>query len=867
MARTVFDPKEEYLGNGLLADYTFDFKIESLDQLLIVEVDDTGVETQRVRGTDTSYLSSVDFDPNDGGGTIHLTANLTDQYRLVLLLANDDPTQPFEFKNKFSFTLERIEAALDFIVGALQRVAYFGQRSVKLHDVDDVGDFDPVLPPGMQNAFGLIPGTKVDGTGWDDVANWTPVTDLLAAVSAAGAAAISEANAAASALAADASATGAAASAVSAAASASSIVGDVALANAAAAAAVAAQIAAGISEGNAAASAASASTDAGTATSAANSAGVSAANAAVSQASAGLSATNAAASAAAALVSEFNAAASATQAAIFAAGGGITNTVYLTFADSPRTIVDGDVATLFVCDATGGAISIVLSLISSLTPGPWNIAFKKVDASPNPINFTPSGSDEIDSGAGLSLSVQGEGAILVPDTTASPDNWSALQFGVSSTNPGAVTAAASFTLDNELLAADGAGSRLAKGSGILISDLSTALTDISTLQGDMTTAQSDIGTLQGQMSTAQSDISTLQGQMSTAQTNISTLQGQMTTAQSDISTLQGASHAAVTTGNFGSTPNAKGLTLVGQTINLEPADATHAGAVSVLAQTYGGEKELLDGLALGPQDVASSATINAMSSTKSFVRITGSTATALNGITAPASGKSKFIIIYNAASVDVTINHNSGSASAGNKILTPTLAATTVSAASSVALIYDQSQAAWVFAASAGGSGGGGGGALVWTPGLAGAPTPDQQNGLNIWSFEDAITQTIYTGVRVPTSYTAGKQIKMRVPFYLNELSSTALLTTVATLIRPGTDAVTSTTNQRTSTNAAITLSGATGNRVENAICDLTDTVGAINSVAVSAGDLIIVALHRGTDSAVTVLNALLDSTEVTFNG
>lgn len=39
-------------------------------------------------------------------------------------------------------------------------------------------------------------------------------------------------------------------------------------------------------------------------------------------------------------------------------------------------------------------------------------------------------------------------------------------------------------------------------------------------------------------------------------------------------------HSAVTLGAFGSSPNANGLTLTGQALNLEPADATHPGGLT-----------------------------------------------------------------------------------------------------------------------------------------------------------------------------------------------------------------------------------------------------------------------------------------------
>ena len=137
MSRPTYAPKQTYTGTGSLSAYTFNFKIEVLTQLLIVEVDDSDVETQRVLGDDVVYLSSVTFDPVDGAGTVNLAANLATNYRLIIPLANDDSTQTYEFRNKTSFTLKRFESAMDFMTGAVQRLAYRGKQALRIHDLDD----------------------------------------------------------------------------------------------------------------------------------------------------------------------------------------------------------------------------------------------------------------------------------------------------------------------------------------------------------------------------------------------------------------------------------------------------------------------------------------------------------------------------------------------------------------------------------------------------------------------------------------------------------------------------------------------------------------------------------------------------------
>lgn len=153
MSRPDYFPRQDYEGAGNLAVYTFDFKIEDLLQLKIIVLNNTGIEVQNLRGDDTTYLSSVVFDSTLGGGTVTLLANLPVDYHLTLLEANDAPTQPFEFKDKASFTLTRFENALDFLGGAIQRLAYLVSGAVRLNDATDPTDFDTTLP------ISLTPGT------------------------------------------------------------------------------------------------------------------------------------------------------------------------------------------------------------------------------------------------------------------------------------------------------------------------------------------------------------------------------------------------------------------------------------------------------------------------------------------------------------------------------------------------------------------------------------------------------------------------------------------------------------------------------------------------------------------------------------
>ena len=68
--------------------------------------------------------------------------------------------------------------------------------------------------------------------------------------------------------------------------------------------------------------------------------------------------------------------------------------------------------------------------------------------------------------------------------------------------------------------------------------MTTAESDIDTLQADMTEAQGDISSLETRMTAAEGDIDNLQSDMSTAEGDISSLKSRMTAAEGDIDTLQ-----------------------------------------------------------------------------------------------------------------------------------------------------------------------------------------------------------------------------------------------------------------------------------------------------------------------------------------
>jgi hypothetical protein len=190
-----FGYKEQVIGDDTVSAFTFDFKIFDVTQLKVYIQDGNGNIVTETDGSDTSIFSSVVFDSVDGGGTVTLINPLANTYVMSMFLANDYPDQPTSFPNQRSFTLEAIEASLDYIATWGQRIAFLAQRAVRLHDLDDIDGFDMRLPQNLSsnpNATIIINST---GDGWEigpsfdefaaDVTNAADAAEASAAAAAA----------------------------------------------------------------------------------------------------------------------------------------------------------------------------------------------------------------------------------------------------------------------------------------------------------------------------------------------------------------------------------------------------------------------------------------------------------------------------------------------------------------------------------------------------------------------------------------------------------------------------------------------------------------------------------------------------------
>lgn len=178
------------------------------------------------------------------------------------------------------------------------------------------------------------------------------------------------------------------------------------------------------------------------------------------------------------------------------------------------------------------------------------------------------------------------------------------------------------------------------------------------------------------------------------------------------SNLSGTNTGDVTLSAFGSSPDAKGATLSGQALTLQPADATHPGLISAATQTIGGAKTFQDQITHGSKTVftrlddatATGANATVADGATSFLRLTNASLTSIDGFAGGQDGR--FLWVENKTGASIALNDETGG-TAANRIRTGTGAAATITNNSAFLVSYDGGQSRWILMA------GGGGGSLT----------------------------------------------------------------------------------------------------------------------------------------------------------
>lgn len=127
-----------------------------------------------------------------------------------------------------------------------------------------------------------------------------------------------------------------------------------------------------------------------------------------------------------------DAAASAASAAAAADAVIWNDVIFIDDSDSPYAITEAHRGKMVCVDCTSGAVSITLPEISTLDlSSAFVLGIKKTDSSGNAITVARDGTDTIDGSTSKSIPSQNAGAVFIPDTDPSPDDWTSADFGFS----------------------------------------------------------------------------------------------------------------------------------------------------------------------------------------------------------------------------------------------------------------------------------------------------------------------------------------------------------------------------------------------------------------------------------------------------
>ena len=130
-----------YTGNGVTTQFSYDFRVENKNQLIVYETDTDGVVTTLT--VDTDY--TVNDIGTDGGGTIDRVAGALPTDYTWYIRSNYQETQDTEFESLGGFFPAVHEAAFDKITFLTQQFKDQLARAAKLADSYS-GSASPELP-------------------------------------------------------------------------------------------------------------------------------------------------------------------------------------------------------------------------------------------------------------------------------------------------------------------------------------------------------------------------------------------------------------------------------------------------------------------------------------------------------------------------------------------------------------------------------------------------------------------------------------------------------------------------------------------------------------------------------------------------
>lgn len=251
----------------------------------------------------------------------------------------------------------------------------------------------------------------------------------------------------------------------------------------------------------------------------------------------------------------------------------------------------------------------------------------------------------------------------------------------------------------------------------------------------------------------------------------------------------------------------------------------------------------------------------------SIVRVTNAGLISINQI--PAGFEGQPFVLINRTGVAITLLNDNGGTTA-NRILTGTSSDLDMDINAAVRLEYDSTTQRWqVVGGSGSGSGSAGSGIRWYLPDTYGPIRALDSIGLERFKFATSPDeQAVFGSLQVPSSYKAGKPIKLiNGKFSTTVTSGNVFMQASITLVRNTFDLSSPPTRTSANTQQTVAASANVISKIND--IDVTDSSGLIGGTAVSAGDNILIKITRKTSSetssAAADADLIIDSFEPTF--
>ncbi len=158
--------QQVYTTNGVTLNFPIPFAFLPGDAETVTKVykvnTTTGVKTLQVIGALNDYTLPHDIDTEPANVVFNSAPNNCDVLVTRLLAVE----QAIEFLNSGQMLLDNIEDGMDILTMLIQQVNEIAQKSVRLHEIQGIADFDTTLPMALDQNPGATIIVNLTGDGF-----------------------------------------------------------------------------------------------------------------------------------------------------------------------------------------------------------------------------------------------------------------------------------------------------------------------------------------------------------------------------------------------------------------------------------------------------------------------------------------------------------------------------------------------------------------------------------------------------------------------------------------------------------------------------------------------------------------------------